>query len=141
LNSEDREQQELLKTVMNYTDKVKDVDKGKRDEISAYFNSINKSRLLDTCLEIIEIHEKLNANSNDGKKQTMNVGVSLNLVVDVFYEFSFNKAFRGRMMQMNVIQKLSSLIVATETLSIKLKCWLVIFRIVSSTPIVLLPDL
>jgi len=115
MSSDDREQQELMKTISNYTNKVKEVDLGKRDEILVYFPAISKSRLLDTCLDLVELNEKL---TTQQKKDThtqeigaLNVGVSLNLVVDVLYQFSFSKPFRGRMMQLNVIQKLSSLIV------------------------------
>jgi len=44
-------------------------------------------------------------------------------------------------MQMKIIDKVSSLITITKNESIKLKSWLVIFRVVSSTPVALLPDL
>jgi len=44
-------------------------------------------------------------------------------------------------MQMKIIEKVSSLITITSNESIKLKSWLVIFRVVSSTPVALLPDL
>lgn len=62
-------------------------------------------------------------------------------MIDIFYEFSFFKDQRRKLMQMKVIDKVTSLISITSNESIKLKSWLVIFRVISSTPVALLPDL
>jgi len=111
---------------------------------------INKSMLLNTCIEIIELNEKINEihqlkdkenNITTPTKNSLNLEISLNFMIDIFYEFSFFKDYRRKLMQMKIIDKVSSLITITSNESIKLKSWLVIFRVVSSTPVALLPDL
>lgn len=112
-----------------------------------YLGEINKSQLLNTCIDIIELNEKITELHKQNNKQpiptpqNLNIEISLNFMIDIFYEFSFFKDYRRKLMQMKIIDKVSSLITITKNESIKLKSWLVIFRVVSSTPVSLLPDL
>lgn len=60
-----------------------------------FLEEINKTQLLNTCIDIIELNEKINEmhkpSTPTSPQHNLNIEVSLNFMIEIFYEFSFFK--------------------------------------------------